>query len=166
MLCGVTVGFKAQHSGNSRTMQNADSSTRVSYVASSTRERPYIGNAFHSDCAVEHEIAYHFQGAKPYDDQRAGKYTGNVVCGKSINTIKSENVKEFMRQPTPVGEAEDITGLRRGAYLAGRNTGAFSFKPPAVSQAAACDGVKYTTCTGNQRVIPRPPTTYYKCPNS
>ena len=58
-----------------------------------------------------------------------------------------------MRRSTRSGEPEDVMNLRREAYLAGLNTEAF-FIPSAVSQPVAGGGVKYTTCTDNQEVVP------------
>ena len=59
-----------------------------------------------------------------------------------------------MRLSTPANEPEDITNLRREAYLNGLNAGTLLFLTPAVSQAAACDGKKFTTSADNQEVAP------------
>ena len=75
-----------------------------------------------------------------------------MVCGRAINEIKDEKVRWYKERSTPRGEPEYITKLRREAYINAINAGSLLFIPPAVSQAAACDGINYTTSTIDQDV--------------
>ena len=59
-----------------------------------------------------------------------------------------------MRLSTPAIEPEAITNLRKEAYLNGLNAGTLLFLTPDVSQAAASDGIKYTTSADNQEEAP------------
>ena len=76
------------------------------------------------------------------------------MCGRSVDSIKMEKFNEYRRRSTPSDEPKEITDLRREAYLNGLNAGALLFLTPAVSQAAACDGNKYTTTASGQETVP------------
>ena len=76
------------------------------------------------------------------------------MCGRSEDLNKMEKVNDYMRRSTPSGEPKEITDLRREAYLNGLNAGTLLFLIPAVSQAAACVGNKYTTTASGQETVP------------
>ena len=82
------------------------------------------------------------------------RYTGCMVCGRSVDAIKKQRVDWYMDRSTPRDEPEFITKLRREAYENGLNAGSFLFLAPAVSQAAACDGTMITTTSNDQEVMP------------
>ena len=85
------------------------------------------------------------------------RYTGCMVCGRSVDAVKSEKVERYMQRSTPQNaqnEPEHITRLRREAYENGLNAGCFLFITPAKSQAAACDGTKVTTSATGQEFVP------------
>ena len=71
--------------------------------------------------------------------------------GRSGYVIKKENTANYMRRSSPKEEPELITRLRREAYLSGLNVGSF-FRPPDMSQAAACHGTKIANTAVGQDV--------------
>ena len=77
-----------------------------------------------------------------------------MVCGRSGDAIKMEKLNPYRRQSTPANEPETDSNLKREAYLNGLNAGALLFITPAVSQAAACDGTKYTMSADNHEIVP------------
>ena len=97
--------------------------------------------------------SYHIQNSRPLDNLSTQRCTSCMVCDRSIDEVKDEDVRWYMEQSTPLGELEYITKLRREAYINGMNAGSLLFIPPAVSQAAACDGINYTTSTMDQDVV-------------
>ena len=99
--------------------------------------------------------SYHIQITRPYDNLSSQRYTGCMVCGKTVDEIKDEKINWFMERSTPRGEPEFVTKLRREAYINGLNAGSLLFIAPAVSQAAACDGNNYTTSAEEQNPTPR-----------
>ena len=90
----------------------------------------------------------------PYQNVSEIRYTGCMVCGRSVDAIKSEKVEWYMQRSTPQNEPEHITRLRRESYENGLNAGCFLFITPAVSQAAGCDGTKVTTSATLQEFVP------------
>ena len=98
--------------------------------------------------------SYHIQNTRPHDNLSSQRYTGCMVCGKSVDEIKDEKINWYMERSTPRGEPEFVTKLRREAYINGLNAGCLLFIAPAVSQAAACDGNNYTTSAGEQNPTP------------
>ena len=98
--------------------------------------------------------SFHIQDSLPYDNVSEQQCRGYLVCGRSVDLIKMEKVNEYMRRSTTFSEPKEITDLRREAYLNGLNAGTLLFLIPAVSQAAACDGNKYTTTASGQETVP------------
>ena len=98
--------------------------------------------------------SYHVQNTQPYEDISRVRYTGCLVCGRSVDDIKDEKVNWYMERSTPRDEPEYITRLRREAYINGLNAGSLLFVAPAVSQAAACDGTRITTTSADQETAP------------
>ena len=98
--------------------------------------------------------SYHVQNSVPYQNVSEVRYTGCMVCGRSVDSIKSEKVKWYMQRSTPRDEPGYITKLRKEAYENGLNAGCFLFITPAVSQAAACDGTTVTTSANGQEFVP------------
>ena len=98
--------------------------------------------------------SYHVQNTVPYQNVSEVRYTGCMVCGRSVDSIKDEKVKWYMQRSTPRDEPEYITRLRKEAYENGLNAGCFLFITPAVSQAAACDGTTVTTSANGQEFVP------------
>ena len=105
-------------------------------------------------------VSYHVQNSVPYQNVSETQYTGCMVCGRSVDAIKSERVKWYMERSTPRNEPEHITKLRKEAYENGLNAGCFLFITPAVSQAAACDGTTVTTSAVGQEFVPGTLPTY------
>ena len=98
--------------------------------------------------------SYHVQKTVLYQNVSEVRYTGCMVCGRSVDTIKNEKVKWYMQRSTPRDEPEYITRLRKEAYENGLNAGCFLFITPAVSQAAACDGTTVTTSAKDRSSYP------------
>ena len=102
----------------------------------------------------EFYTSYHVQNTRPHDNLSNQRYTGCMVCGRSVDEIKDEKINCYMQRSTPRGEPEFVTKLRREAYINGLNAGCLLFIAPAVSQAAACDGTLITTSAPNQETVP------------
>ena len=94
------------------------------------------------------------QNTVPYRNVSEVRYTGCMVCGRSVDTIKNEKVKWYMQRSTPRDEPEYITSLRKEAYENGLNAGCFLFITLIVSQAAACDGTTVTTSANGHEFVP------------
>ena len=90
----------------------------------------------------------------PYQNVSEIRYTGCMVCGRSVDAIKNEKVEWYMLRSTPQIGPKHITSLRRKAYENGLNAGCFLFITPAVPQAAACDGTTVTTSATGQEFVP------------
>ena len=88
------------------------------------------------------------------------RYTGCMVCGRSVEAIKRERVAWYIETSTRRNELEKVTRLRREAFENGLNAGSFLFLAPAVSQVAACDGSMITTTAGGQDTMPSTLPTY------
>ena len=97
--------------------------------------------------------SYHIQNALPYTDISSQRFVC-MVCGKSVDEIKSIKINRYMEVSTPRSEPAYITALRKEAYINGLNAGSLLFIAPAVSQAAACDGTRITTTAVGQDVAP------------
>ena len=69
--------------------------------------------------------SYHVQNTMPYQNVSEIRYTGCMVCGRSVDVIKNEKVEWYMQRSTPQNEPEYITRLRREAYENGLNEGCF-----------------------------------------
>ena len=61
--------------------------------------------------------SYHIQNTRPYQNISEVRYTGCMVCGRSVDVIKKEKVDWYMSRSTPRGEPEQITRLRREARM-------------------------------------------------
>ena len=99
-------------------------------------------------------VSYHVQDTVPYENVSKKMYTSCIVCGKSADDIKREKADDSIRRSTPRGEPAYVTAMRKEAYLKGPNAGSFLFIPPAVSQAAACNGTVITTSADAQNIAP------------
>ena len=98
--------------------------------------------------------SYHIQSSQPYADVSSQRCTSCMVCGRSIDDIKSQKLRKYMELSTPRSEPAYISALRKEAYTNGLNAGSLLFITPAVSQAAACYGTKITTTANGQEVAP------------
>ena len=59
--------------------------------------------------------SYHVQNSVPCQNVSEVRYTGCMVCGRSVDSIKDEKVKWYMQRSTPRVEPEYITRLRKEA---------------------------------------------------
>ena len=100
--------------------------------------------------------SFHIQNALPYTDISSQRCTSCMVCGKSVDEIKSIKINRYMEASTPKSEPAYITALRKEVYINGLNAGSLLFIAPAVSQAVACDGTRITTTAVGQDVAPGP----------
>ena len=96
--------------------------------------------------------SYHIQGSQPYANISSQRCISCMVCGKSVDEIKEQKIKEHMEQSIPQNEPAYITALRREAYTNGLNAGSRLFLASAVSQATACDGNRITTTQTGQEI--------------
>ena len=76
--------------------------------------------------------------------QRNEWVTGCLVCGKSYDQVIEETVADYLAQTAQPGETVRERQIKRNAFIDGVQSGAFTFIPPGVSQAAACDGLFYS----------------------
>ena len=67
--------------------------------------------------------------------------TGCLVCGKSYDQVKEETVADYLNQTAQPGETVRERQIKRNAFIDGIQSAVFTFLPPGVSQAAACDGL-------------------------
>ena len=70
--------------------------------------------------------------------------TGCLVCGKSYDQVREETVADYLDQTAQPGETVRERQIKRNAFIDGVQSGVFTFIPPGVSQAAACDGLFYS----------------------
>ena len=96
--------------------------------------------------------SYHIQNTRPYQNVSEVRYTGCMVCGRSVDAIKKEKVDWYMHRSTPSDEPEQVTMFRREAYQNGLGTGSFFFLAPATSQVAACNGATVATTAVGQEL--------------
>ena len=120
-------------------------------VSPSHGRRPVLETPLNQPPNAEFRVSYHIQNTKPYDNLSTKRYTGCIVCGRSVDAIKAENIDNYMRRSTPRNESEYVTTLRREAYQNGLNVGSILFLPPAVLQAAPCEGTQYSTTAGDRK---------------
>ena len=76
--------------------------------------------------------------------QRNEWVTGCLVCGKSYDQVIEETVADYLDQTAQPGETVRERQIKRNAFIDGVQSGVFTFIPPGVSQAAACDGLFYS----------------------
>ena len=103
---------------------------------------------------VMQTVGSHIQNSKQFDKIDTTQFTGCLICGKSIQAIKEQSLQDFLKVTTVPGEPEETTKIRAQSFIAGMGAGTFLFVPPAVSQAAACDGVQYSLGTQGGRAAP------------
>ena len=70
--------------------------------------------------------------------------TSCLICGKSYDQVIAETVAEYLNQTAQPGETVRERQIKRNAFIDGVQSGVFTFIPPGVSQAAACDGMIYS----------------------
>ena len=78
------------------------------------------------------------------DPQRNEWVTGCLVCGKSYDQVIEEAVVDYLKQTAQPGETVRESQNKRNASIDGIQSRVFTFLPPGVSQAAACDGLLYS----------------------
>ena len=76
--------------------------------------------------------------------QRNEWVTGCLVCGKSYDQVIEETVADYLDQTAQPVETVRERQIKRNAFIDGIQSGVFTFIPPGVSQAAACDGLLYS----------------------
>ena len=76
--------------------------------------------------------------------QRNDLVTSCLVCGKSYDQVIEETVADYLDQTAQPGETVRERQIKRNALIDGVQWGIFTFIPPGVSQAAACDGMIYS----------------------
>ena len=65
--------------------------------------------------------------------------TGCLVCGKPYDQVIEETVADYLDQTAQPGETVRERQIKRNAFIDGVQSRVFTFIPPGVSQAAACD---------------------------
>ena len=76
--------------------------------------------------------------------QRNECVTSCLVCGKSYDQVIEETVADYLDQTAQPAETVRERQIKRDAFIDGIQSGVFTFIPPGVSQAAACDGLVYS----------------------
>ena len=76
--------------------------------------------------------------------QRNEWVTGCLVCGKPYDQVIEKTVADYLDQTAQPGETVRERQIKRNAFIDGVQSGVFTFIPPGVSQAAACDGLFYS----------------------
>ena len=79
--------------------------------------------------------------------------TGCLVCGKSYDQVIAETVADYLNQTAQLGETVRERQIKRNAFIDGVQSGVFTFIPPGVSQAAACDGMIYSVNYNGQNSV-------------
>ena len=78
--------------------------------------------------------------------------TGCFVCGKSYDQVIEETTADYLNQTAQSEETVKERQIKRNAFIDGIQSGVFTFLPPGVSQAAACDGLVYSVNLGRQNL--------------
>ena len=76
--------------------------------------------------------------------------TGCLICAKSYVQVIEETVADYLDQTAQPSETVREPQIKRNAFIDGIQSGAFTFIPPGVSQAAACDGLVYSVNLNGQ----------------
>ena len=76
--------------------------------------------------------------------QRNERVTGCLACGKPYDQVIEETVADYLDQTAQPGETVRERQIKRNAFIDGVQSGVFTFIPPGVSQAGACDGLFYS----------------------
>ena len=79
--------------------------------------------------------------------------TNCLVCGKSYDQVIEETAAEYLNQTAQPGETVRKRQIKRNAFIDGVQSGVFTFIPPGVSQAAACDGMIYSVHYNGQNSV-------------
>ena len=79
--------------------------------------------------------------------------TSCLVCGKSYNQVIEETVADYLNQTAQPGETVRDRQIKKNAFIDGGQSGVFTFIPPGVSQAAACDGMIYSVNYNGQNSV-------------
>ena len=82
--------------------------------------------------------------------QRNEWITGCLVRGKSCDQVIEETIADYLDQTAQSGETVRERQIKHNAFIDGIQSGVFTFIPPGVSQAAACDGLVYSVNLGGQ----------------
>ena len=75
--------------------------------------------------------------------QRNEWVTGCLVCRKPCDQVIEETVADYLKQREQPGETVRERQITRNVFVDGIQSGVFTFLPPRVSEAAACDGLVY-----------------------
>ena len=70
--------------------------------------------------------------------------TGCLVCGKSCDQVLEGTVADYLNQTAQPRETVRERQIKRNAFIDGIQSGVFTFLPPVVSQAGACDGTLFS----------------------
>ena len=81
--------------------------------------------------------------------------TSCLVCGKSYDQVIEETTADYLNQTAQPGETVRERQIKRNAFIDGIQSGVFTFIPPGVSQAAACDGMIYSVNYNGQNSVTR-----------
>ena len=79
--------------------------------------------------------------------------TSCLVCGKSYDQVIEETAADYLNQTAQPGETVRERQIKRNAFIDGVQSGVFTFIPPGVSQAAACDGMIYSVNYNGQNSV-------------
>ena len=79
--------------------------------------------------------------------------TSCLVCGKSYDQVIAETAADYINQTAQQGETVRERQIKRNAFIDSVQSGVFTFIPPGVSQAAACDGMIYSVNYNGQNSV-------------
>ena len=85
--------------------------------------------------------------------QRNELVTSCLECGKPYDQVIEENVADNLDQTPQPGETVRERQIKRNAFIDCVQSGVFTFIPPGVSQAAACDGMIYSVNYNGQNSV-------------
>ena len=67
---------------------------------------PSVDTPILQPTSSDFHASYHVQNTVPYQNVSEVRYTGCMVCGRSVDSIKDEKVKWYMQRSTPRDEPE------------------------------------------------------------
>ena len=79
--------------------------------------------------------------------------TSCLICGKSYDQVIEETAADYLNHTAQPGETVRERQIKRNAFIDGVQSGVFTFIPPGVSQAAACDGMIYSVNYNGQNSV-------------
>ena len=79
--------------------------------------------------------------------------TSCLICGKSYDQVIEETAADYLNHTAQTGETVRERQIKRNAFIDGVQSGVFTFIPPGVSQAAACDGMIYSVNYNGQNSV-------------